>query len=317
MSGIMESVDQHTNLAGQNRFELLLFYLNERQLFGINVFKVREVIRTPRLSRLPHAHPSVRGVAPIRGSTISVVDLGLATTGRPMADLENSSVIVTEYNRHTQGFLVRSVDRIVNLTWQDILPPPAGASGSAYLTGVSHVDDRLVQILDVEKVMSEVNGIGFDVSADVLTAEEGLRAEDYHVLVVDDSVVARRQIKGTLDQLGLQSTLANDGAAGLEVLQKWAQEGPEGRLHNLLMVISDIEMPRMDGYTLTSRIRSDDSLRHLHVMLHTSLSGVFNNNMVKSVGADEFLSKFAANELAEQVIKRLEHVSGQAVAVPV
>ena len=305
MAGIMDTVDQRTNLVGQNRLELLLFNLNGAQIFGINVFKVCEVIRTPRLVRMPHAHPAVAGVAPIRGKTIAVLDLSLATTGRPVEQGEEASIIVTEYNRTTQGFLVRAVDRICNLNWQDIMPPPSGASGSAYLTGVTRVDDRLVQIIDVEKVMAEVTSAG---SVTSIVPEQELRADagDRHVLVVDDSVVARRQVRETLAQVGVQVSVAKNGEEALELLREWARETEWTPLRDMLMVISDIEMPRMDGYTLTAEIRKDDQLRHLHVLLHTSLSGVFNGSMVKRVGADDFLAKFAAEELARKVTERLD-----------
>ncbi len=308
MSGIMDSVDQRTNLAGQNRLELLLFNLNGAQIFGINVFKVCEVIRTPRLIRMPHANPVVTGVAHIRGNTIGVIDLSLAISGRPLADIQASSVIVTEYNRSTQGFLVRAVDRIVNLNWQEIMSPPSGATGSAYLTGVTRVDNRMVQIIDVEKVMAELQSVhGAGVVADSLTTHEG--ADQRHVLVVDDSVVARRQVKDALDRLGLSSTVAKNGEEALNLLKEWSRD-PEGTpFNNLLMIISDIEMPRMDGYTLTTEIRKDARLKDLHVLLHTSLSGIFNKEMVTRVGADDFLAKFAADELGAKVVARLEEAA--------
>src|SRR5690606_39875649 len=138
--------------AGSNRMELLLFRLNGSQRFGINVFKVREVVVTPPLTRVPKSHAVVRGVAHIRGKPISVLDLSLATTGRPLASTEGTSVIITEYNRSVQGFLVAGVDRIVNLNWQDVMPPPRGATGT-YLTAVAKVDGQMVQIVDVEKVL--------------------------------------------------------------------------------------------------------------------------------------------------------------------
>ena len=305
MSGIMASVDQRTNLAGRNRMELLLFNLNGSQLFGINVFKVREVIRTPRLIAVPHAHPIVRGISTIRGKTISVLDLSLATTGRPLDDLTTSSVIVTEYNRTIQGFLVRSVDRIVNMNWKDIKPPPSHAAGSSYLTAVTEVDGRMVQIVDVEKVMDEVNragGVQDDGGAGLETVES---AADCHVLVVDDSVVARRQVQSTLERIGVQVHLAKNGEEGLNLLREWVTT-PDSPWKNLLLVISDIEMPKMDGYTFTTAVRNDPDLKNTFMLLHTSLSGVFNRDMVRKVGANDFLAKFSSDELAAKVVERLE-----------
>lgn len=312
MSGIMASVDQRTQLAGHNRMELLLFHMNTAQRFGINVFKVREVIPTPRLVKVPHAHPSVRGIAHIRGQTISILDLSLATTGRPLETMENTSIIVTEYNRTVQGFLVSGVDRIVNINWKEVLPPPSQTAAAAYLTAVAKVEGRMVQILDVEKILAEVNRAG-GIDPELLYGG-GVNASEHaggkSVLLVDDSVVARNQMKRTMEKIGLEVHLANDGEAALRMLQDWA-EGEDSPLQRTPIVVSDIEMPRMDGYTLTTAIRNDERLNHLFILLHTSLSGVFNIDMVRQVGADDFLAKFHPAELAEKVVGLMER--GEAV----
>ena len=306
MSSIMQNVDQRTQLAGHNRMELLLFRLNGRQRFGINVFKVREVLNTPKLNRMPRSHSIVRGIANIRGKTISVLDLSLAISGRPLREEQGSSVIITEYNRTVQGFLVASVDRIVNMNWKDVLPPPSGASGGSYLTAVAKVDGELVQIVDVEKVMDEVNRAGGAGSYGMVEqVSSHADAGKYQVLVVDDSTVARSQIKRTLEKIGVEITLAKNGEEGLEVLKSWVDH-PDQPLKRLLMVISDIEMPKMDGYTLTTSIRQDADLQQAYVLLHTSLSGVFNKDLVQRVGANDFLAKFHATELAERVVALME-----------
>ena len=311
MTGMMDSVDQRTTLAGTNRMELLLFQLAGAQLFGINVFKVREVIPVPRLVQLPHADPTVAGVCYIRDRTIAILDLARATTGRPLEERGGASVIVSEYNRSVQGFMVRAVDRIVNVNWKDIMPPPSSWSNTAYLTGVTRVDDRMVQIIDVEKVMDELNRAG-GIGALPGLAEGGHQvvadAGDWHVLIVDDSSVARRQIRDTLGELGLQTTVAKDGEEALETLRDWASRPDDSPWNNLLMVISDVEMPRKDGYTLATEIRRDDALRNAYILLHSSLSGTFNTDMVKQVGADDFLAKFAATELADRVQARMEQI---------
>lgn len=152
MAGVMDSVNQRTQLVGQNRLELLLFRLNGEQLYGINVFKVREVLQCPALTLLPKAHPVVRGVANIRGATIPILDLSMATGLRPLQeDTRNSFVIITEYNTKTQGFLVHSVERIVNMNWEEIHPPPKGTGRDHYLTAVTRVDNRMVEIIDVAR----------------------------------------------------------------------------------------------------------------------------------------------------------------------
>ncbi|HCF3401872.1 TPA: chemotaxis protein CheV [Pseudomonas aeruginosa] len=307
MAGVLDSVNQRTQLVGQNRLELLLFRLDGNQLYGINVFKVKEVLQCPRLTVMPKSSPVVRGVANIRGGTIPILDLALATGRRGLQDLTNSFAIITEYNTKVQGFLVRSVERIVNMNWEEIHPPPKGAGREHYLTAVTRVDKQLVEIIDVEKVLAEVAPTSEEVSQGVVDAETQSRAVTKRVLVVDDSSVARKQVIRCLEAVGVEMTALNDGRQALEYLQNMLSAGrrPEDEL---LMLISDIEMPEMDGYTLTAEIRSDPRLQKLHILLHTSLSGVFNQAMVKKVGADDFLAKFRPDDLAARVVERIKAV---------
>jgi len=308
MAGLLDGVNRRTQLAGHNRLELLLFRLNRRQRYGINVFKVQEVIQCPPLTQVPHANPAVRGVANLRGKTISLIDLGMSIGQAPIGDIKDCYVIVTEYNRTTQGFLVNGVDRIVNLNWDEILSPPRGA-GNNYMTAVTHVDKDIVEIIDVEKILAEVMGVEDQVSDEVLE-KKGKSEVPRHILVVDDSSVARNQIKRTLEQLSIDCTLARDGSEGLEVLKSWADEGiPVSE--RLSMVISDVEMPKMDGYTLTTEIRHDPRLADLYVVLHTSLSGVFNNALVEKVGANRFIPKFNPDELASAVLERINALESE------
>ncbi len=302
MAGVLDGVDMRTQLAGQNRLELLLFRLVGRLRFGINVFKVQEVIQCPPLTQIPNSHPSIRGVANMRGKTITVLDLSEAIGGRPIPDWKEKFIIVTEYNRQTQGFLVEAVDRIVNMNWEDIVPPPKSARDS-YLTAVTRIDDELIEIIDVEKIMHEIMGVSEEMHRGDET--DHIALEDQHVLVADDSLVARKQVKTVLDHLGVSCTLVNDGQEAFDQLKQWLSEGKD--LHNwLATVISDVEMPKMDGYSLTSKIRATPGLDHLHVILHTSLSGVFNHAMVDKVGANDFIAKFEADELALSIKERLE-----------
>jgi two-component system chemotaxis response regulator CheV len=302
MAGVLDGVDMRTRLAGHNRLELLLFRLGAAQRFGINVFKVQEVIRCPVLNALPQAHPVVLGIAHLRGRSIAVMDLARAIGMPPTADPTDRFVIVTEYNRKVQGFLVDSVERIVNMNWEEILPPPrAGANGS-YMTAVAQVDGELVQIVDVEKVLQEVVGGQSGVSEGVIEARS--HALPQHVLLVDDSSVARSQVTRVLDQMGLEYTTTSDGRQALEQLEHWLAEGRD--VENwLALVISDVEMPRMDGYSLTRAIREHPELRHLHVVLHTSLSGVVNQSMAEKVGANDFLPKWEPDTLAMIVQEHL------------
>lgn len=305
MAGVLDSVNQRTQLVGQNRLELLLFRLDGNQLYGINVFKVKEVLQCPKLTLMPKSSPVVRGVASIRGGTIPILDLAMATGSQGLKDLKDSFVIITEYNTKVQGFLVRSVERIVNMHWEEIHPPPKGAGRDHFLTAVTRIDNQLVEIIDVEKILAEVAPTSEVISEGVIDVDTQARAVTKRVLIVDDSSVARKQVSRCLQSVGVEVTALNDGRQALEYLKGIANEGrrPEDEL---LMMISDIEMPEMDGYTLTAEVRADQRLQKLHILLHTSLSGVFNQAMVKKVGADDFLAKFRPDDLASRVVERVK-----------
>ena len=317
MAGMMDAVNQRTQLVGQNRLELLLFRLDGPQLYGINVFKVREVLQCPKLTLIPKSHPVVCGVASIRGATIPILDLAMATGAGPLKDQSSPFVIITEYNTKTQGFLVRSVERIVNMNWEDIHPPPKGTGNDHYLTAVTRLDDQLVEIIDVEKVLAEVSPSPETITHGVVDVETRSKALSLRVLTVDDSSVARKQVARCLQSVGVEVVSLNDGRQALNYLRKLVEEGKDPS-EEFLMMISDIEMPEMDGYTLTAEIRNDPRMQKLHIILHTSLSGVFNQAMVKKVGADDFLAKFRPDDLASRVVDRIkaaDHSQGSSLAV--
>lgn len=312
MAGVMDSVNQRTQLVGQNRLELLLFRLGGQQLYGINVFKVKEVLQCPNLSAIPGRSEVVRGVAHIRGGTISIMDLNLAIGKRALTDIENCFVIITEYNRTSQGFLVRGVERIVNMNWGDIHPPPEGAGKDHYLTAVTEVDGQLVEIIDVEKILAEVSPARANISSDLI--ENGI-AETFvrrQVLIIDDSTVARKQVQRVMEDMGIHTVLAKNGREGLEYLQSLLAEGKDPYA-DLLMIICDIEMPEMDGYTFTAEVKAHPQLKDFHIILHTSLSGVFNQAMVHKVGANDFLAKFQPDELARCANNQIMAISGQSL----
>ena len=304
MAGILDTVDQRTQLVGENRLEILMFRLAGRQMFAINVFKVQEVLQLPKLTLMPHRHPYVCGVVNLRGQTLPVIDLSQAIGMRPITPNENSTIIVTEYNRSVQAFLVGGVDRILNLNWESILPPPGGAGRQHYLTAITKVDDQIVEVIDVEKVLAEIAPMSTKVSDEKLADPILAGAVGREVLLVDDSSVALNQLRETLAQLGIRTHSASDGLKALQLLKKWADSG-EVMTDKLLMIFTDAEMPEMDGYRLTTEIRNDPRLRGLYVVLHTSLSGSFNEAMVKKVGCDNFLSKFQPDKLVDVIADRL------------
>ncbi len=310
MAGVLDNVNKRTQLVGQNRLELLLFRLQGKQVYGINVFKVKEVLQCPDLTSLPKSNPVIRGVAHIRGGTIPIMDLSMATGNLPIDDIKDKFVIITEYNMKTQGFLVNSVERIINMNWEEIHPPPKGSGHEHYLTAVTRQEDKLVEIIDVEKILSEVSPLHTEVTEGLVSDDISEKAVSYKVLVVDDSKIALKQTTRCIEQVGVETTKLMDGKQAWDHLMELIANGQDP-LDEYLMIISDIEMPEMDGYTLTAEIRNHPKLKDMYIMLHTSLSGVFNEAMVRKVGANNFLPKFKPDELAEIVANQIESKGGE------
>jgi two-component system chemotaxis response regulator CheV len=309
MSDILKNVDSRTNLVGQNRLELLMFQLVGRQTFAINVFKVQEVLTLPSLTLMPQRNAAVIGVVYLRGRSLPVIDLSLAIGMRPIQYNDESTIIVTEYNSTVQAFLVGAVDRIVNLNWEQIQPPPTGAGRHHYLTALTQIEENIIEIIDVEKVLSEIAPLSVELPEHILKDEMLAKAVGKQVLMVDDSQTAHSQAHAIFTKLGLKVHQAMDGLEGLEFLKKMSQASDVPMSEQLLVVVTDAEMPRMDGYRLTTEIRNDPKLKDLFVVLHTSLSGAFNEAMVEKVGCDRFLSKFKPEELANLIRSRIEDVS--------
>lgn len=312
MSGLLASVDQRTQLVGENRLELLMFKLGSRHIFAINVFKVKEVITVPVLNQMPGSHKNMKGVTNYRGTSIPIIDLRQSIKMRANPDLQQSqNVIITEYNRSVQGFLIGDVMNIVNTSWSNIQPPPSTIGKQNYLTAITQIEVdgklELVEIIDVEKVLAEIIKYDTHISEEVLDAEVTDHLNGQNVLVVDDSATARWQIRDTLKQLGINIIEEKDGLKALRRLQKWADEGKKVT-DEILMMFTDAEMPEMDGYRLTAEVRADERMSDLFIALNTSLSGSFNEAMVEKVGCDRFISKFQPDLLVDVVQQRMRQV---------
>lgn len=311
MASILDVVDSRTQLVGENRLELLMFRLAGRQVYAINVFKIQEVQSLPALTPLPGSSPLIRGVTHVRGTTVPVIDLSLAI-GMGALDIvsQPANIIITEYNQTIQAFLVRSVERIANMNWNEIMPPPKTAGRKHFLTAITQLSDLgIVEIVDVEKVLALIIRYETRVSEGVVDQAVLDVANEYEILLVDDSTVGLAQAKATMEHVGVKVMTADDGAQALARLKRWADEGIDVP-KKLLMLVTDAEMPEMDGYRLTAECRSDPRLQGLYIVLHTSLSGRFNNKMVEKVGCDDFLSKFQADGLATAVQNRIRQVRG-------
>ncbi|MBU2706504.1 chemotaxis protein CheV [Zooshikella marina] len=301
MTGISQSNSSDQRHLGQ---DLLLFRLCGKQRYGINVLKIKEIIPTQKLTQLPQAHPAIVGIAKLRGTPLSVIDLAQAIGLTPLRDTQGKiNIIIAEFNRTMQGFLVGEVERIVSLSWKDILPPPKATGKGSYVTGVTSFDKDMIEIIDVEKVLNEVvpEHIGSSLLKLQLLPEQIAILKDKLIMVVDDSSMARKQICQTLDKLPVKYVVSNDGKEALDLLRNLHQQG-----RHVDMIISDIEMPEMDGYTLTREIRKDQDLSSMYILLHTSLSSSITSAAADASGADAALTKFVSEELSSIVLKALE-----------
>jgi len=226
-------------------------------------------------------------------------------------EAEEENLIVTEYNRTVQGFLVGPVKNIINTAWTEIQPPPSTSGRSNYLTAITQIKEgdasQIVEIIDVEKVLAEIVHYDVTISADILDQELAQAMVGRNVLIVDDSSTARNQVRDTLSQLGMNIIECRDGLEALTVLKRWCDEGKDVE-KELLMMITDAEMPEMDGYKLTHEVRQDPRMSKLFITLNTSLSGSFNEAMVQKVGCDRFISKFQPDLLVEVAQDRLRQM---------
>ncbi|ATE60633.1 chemotaxis protein [Thauera sinica] len=308
MSDLLKNIDARTRLAGTNKLEILLFTLGvdertgRRETFGINVFKVREVMRTPAITAAPEMPSAVQGMVSLRGELVPVVDLAsYVGIGGGARDI----MIVTEYNGHTQGFLVENVDTILRLDWSQMRVPPGMlvAKMGGLVTAVTELaDNRLVMMLDVERVLSETTRYDDELLFREIVHLPG--ADAHTVYFADDSSVARRQISQTLDAMGVRHIGSVNGRQAWEELKKVAAHAQaHGRAIKdfVSLVLTDVEMPEMDGYILTKHIKSDRRFEGIPVIMHSSLSGMSNQQLGRSVGVDEYVSKFEPQRLAQTI----------------
>jgi two-component system chemotaxis response regulator CheV len=300
MSAWMDKVEQQTRLAGHNRVAMLLFRMGDEQLFGINVFKVREVMRRPPMERMPDAHPLIAGSCDYRGTTIPVIDLAVALGYPSLRDTASAHLMVTEFSRSVQGFLVAEPQRLVHCDGESLAAPSATLGFGSRVNAVTRVDGALVAVVDVEHVLASLNATATDLSAPMQRIARVHDLQPRRVMVVDDSLVARNQLVNLFRQMDVECVIAQDGREALERLEALAETQGE---ESVTLVVSDIEMPRMDGYALTRAIRETASLRSLKVVLHSSISGIFNEAMVREVNADRFVAKFQPDLLAQTVLE--------------
>ncbi|WP_425491400.1 chemotaxis protein [Chitinivorax tropicus] len=298
---LMENIDGRTKLAGSNKMEILLFSLGTKEIFGINVFKVREVSQTPKITKTPNMPLGVEGVISLRGNIIPVISLAKFMGNGDPDNKFSDTMIVTEFSKHTQAFLVADVDRIIRVDWDKVRAPEIMLAGNQNLiTALTELPDgKLVSILDVEQILAGV--IGEQAIPDIQAVQA---AQETFMFFVDDSAIARKEIVSVLDKLGIKYYQANNGKEAWDKLQNIAnrvlQDG-EALRDYLKVILVDAEMPEMDGYVLTKHIKSDTRFRGIPVVMHSSLSSAANRAMGSSVGVDAYVAKFDPVVLAETI----------------
>lgn len=297
MSSAIDEAVQRTSLSLSNQMEMLVFRLTDRQFYGINVFKIIEIIECPkRIDRTPHSHPAVIGVIDFRGKAIAAIDLSLAV-GLPAKDFsdELAYVIICEYNRQLTAFIIQSPETLMTRSWSDI-HKPRGVNAKSLVAIAYNDDNEAVMLLDIETILAEVVGLRQAAETPAAMAAN-LDWPSLRILLVDDSRTALLLLQSLLDRLGCKHTATQSADQALDFLNS----GLENNKPPVDLVISDIEMPGMDGFTLTRTIRENPAFGDLKIMLHSSMSNPTNQIKAKQVGANEFVAKFDPGFLAERI----------------
>lgn len=273
--------------SGTNELELLVFDVAD-YTFGINVAKVREVLPTAEITRLPKAHSSVRGVFKLRNQVIPCVSLLDHLGIVPTRESSESTIILTDFNQQQTAFLVDAVERIHRLSWQNILSVPGlEALSHTPVTALARCDDRLIVMLDFEMILDDVTDQYF--RTDTVANPMGLPREKLRILLAEDSPTVREAVGNTLLASGYtQVTLFENGAEAWTWIEQRLADG-DGDIADL--VISDVEMPQVDGFHLTKRIKDHPVLRKVPVLLYSSIITPDNYKKGQAVGADAQVSK--------------------------
>ncbi|MDB5746179.1 MAG: chemotaxis protein CheV [Massilia sp.] len=318
MKSVQQEVDESSTLAGTNKFELLLFRLggddsgNHNELFGINVFKIREIVAMPSITAVAGSPAQVLGVVNLRGQIIQVLDLPAIAGVKPKTGL--NIMLVTEFARTTQAFAVESVEEIVRLDWSQVMSAESSA-GSGMVTSIARLEGengepgRLAQVLDVETILRNMNpDAGPHISQQNVGAKIHIKPGSI-ILAADDSVVARALIEQGLEAMGLPFVMTKSGKEAWEQLASIANAAEsEGKsvYDKVALVLTDLEMPEMDGFTLTRNIKKSARLANMPVVIHSSLSGTTNEEHVKNIGADAYVAKFSVEDLSNTLRRVLE-----------
>ncbi|PSU50304.1 chemotaxis protein CheW [Photobacterium frigidiphilum] len=282
---------------------MLLFQLTLNQSFAIGTLKVKEIVPYTPLTVIPHSHSTVLGAATLRGQTFPVIDMAKAVGYRALVkeEVKDCYIIITDCQRKLVGFMVRGINKITECNWHEIDAPPVSLGNNVFVTGVTTVEDNLVQLLDVELLMSKIFPEDPSSLNPVLTDIEREILRPLKILLVDDSSVARRQLSQALDSISVPYFISTNGKDALSMMKHAADNHDPFQI-----LVSDIEMPGLDGYELAFEVKNTDKLKSIYIILHTSLSSEISVSQAHQVGADEALTKFEANELIHAMLRGAE-----------
>lgn len=324
MDSFQQEVDERTNLTSNNKFELLLFRLGSAvddngpgELFGINVFKIREIVPMMTITTAAGTQSPMLGMVNVRGQVISVIDLAALTGCKPSTGL--NILLITEFARCTQAFAVESVEEIVRLDWSQVLSAEASAGGGV-VTSIARLDSdttggRLVQVLDVEQILDMISPVKSSASVTSIGVKKPVLKPGAVVLAADDSKVARAMIEAGLAELGIPYIMTNTGKEAWDKLKSLGAQAEQEKVpvsDKVALVLTDLEMPEMDGFTLTRNIKADNRFSGIPVVIHSSLSGSANEDHVRNVGADGYVAKFAIEELAQAISSAIDKAGSKA-----
>jgi two-component system, chemotaxis family, chemotaxis protein CheV len=277
---------------------LLLFKLSQLQSFALGTLKIQEIVPFQPLTQLPNADINIIGATSIRGQTISIIDMAAAVGYPPISDQEKAQcvIIITDCSRQHVGFLVRKIERIIECNWKKIDPPPSSLGSKTYITGVTRFDNKLIQLLDIELLLSQIFPDNDHHDVQITGVQKGL-LQNENILLVDDSAVARKQLENALTRIDVPFKVCKNGNDALQVMKECAKkENP------ISILVSDIEMPGLDGYELTFEVRSTEEIASTYIILHTSLSSEMSVDRAQQVGANNALTKFVAQSLVDAML---------------
>lgn len=320
MNNFQKDIDDRTNLTLSNRFELLLFRLGKSveeqksELFGINVFKLREIVPMPTFTRPAGMKAPLLGMVNIRDQVIPVIDLPAVAGCKPETGL--NILLITEYARSVQAFAVESVENIMRLDWQQVHTAEKAVNGR-YITSIACLDDdketnNLALVLDVEQILYDIVPANHDLRATDLKTNKFNITPGAVAIVADDSKVARAMLEKGLNAMEIPHLMHVTGQDAWEKIQQLSEEAQaEGKpiSEKIALVLTDLEMPEMDGFTLTRKIKTDERLKKIPVVIHSSLSGSANEDHVRRVKADGYVAKFEVNELSSVIQEVMERAA--------